>query len=455
MTGKPKLFGTNGIRGIPGKDYTLEFFIEIAQAIGTFFKKAPILIGYDGRNSSPTLSKAVTSGVLSVGLDVYDAGLLPTPALQFAVRTLGYKGGIMITASHNPSQYNGVKVMGADGVEVSRQQESEIEEIYYRKKYREADWNTVGEAYSETKAISNYLQGISKKVDADAIKRRAFKIVVDLGNGAQAVAAPYLLEKLGCKVISLNGQVDGDFPGRGAEPTPETLQSLAAAVKATRADLGVGYDGDGDRSVFCDDKGVVQWGDRTGALLTDHVLSKHRGGKVITTVSTSQVIDHVAEKHGSKVIRTKVGSVDVSREMIKRNAVFGLEENGGCCYAPHIPTRDGAMSTALMLSFLAEHRQPLSKLLASLPTFHQRKEKIECPRSKVQGVMKALEKKVSGKVERIDGLKIWSGKKAWLLMRPSGTEPVIRIFGEAESKAELDRLFDQYLPVLRRAAKNG
>ncbi|MBI2184641.1 MAG: phosphoglucosamine mutase [Thaumarchaeota archaeon] len=450
MTDKPKLFGTNGIRGIPGKDYTLEFIIEISQAIGTFFKKGPILVGYDGRNSSPTLAKAVVSGLLSVGLDVYEAGLVPTPALQFAVRTLNYNGGVMVTASHNPPQYNGVKVMGADGVEVSRQQETQIENIYYTRRFKEADWKTVGEAYSETKAIQTYIQGISKQIDADAIKRRSFKIVVDTGNGAQGVAAPYLLEELGCKVISLNGQVDGDFPGRGAEPTPETLKDLGEAVKATGADLGVGYDGDGDRSVFCDEKGVVHWGDRTGALLTDHILSKNPGGKVVTTVSTSSVIDYVAEKHGSKVLRTKVGSVDVSRAMIEKKAVFGLEENGGCCYAPHISTRDGAMTTALMLSFLAKQRRPLSKLLTSLPSYYQRKEKVECPPDKVRTAMKTLESKATGRVERTDGLKIWSGKKSWILIRPSGTEPVIRVFGEAESKAELAKLFDKYLPVLKK-----
>ncbi len=434
-------------------DFTLEFLVEFSQAVGTFFGEGPILLGYDGRKSSPAIAKAAAAGLLGVGLDVFEAGLVPTPGLQFAVRSFGYRGGGMITASHNPPQYNGIKVMGQDGVEISREQELAVEGIYYEKRFKETDWKGVGTASLETRVVANYLKGIMRQIDAETIRKRAFKVVVDLGNGAQAVAAPYLLEELGCKVVSINGQVDGDFPGRGAEPTPDTLTDLSAAVKATGADLGVGYDGDGDRAIFCDEKGVVHWGDRTGAMLTDYVLSRHPGGEVVTTVSTSRIIDYVAEKRSSKVTKTRVGSVDVSRAMINNGAVFGLEENGGCCYAPHIPTRDGAMTTALMLDLLSKEEKPFSDILQTLPRFHQRKAKFECPREKVKQVMQEVSAHATGRVEHVDGIKIWSGNNSWILLRPSGTEPVIRVFAESDSEKGLDSLFKHYGSVLEAVLK--
>ncbi|MGI0085065.1 MAG: phosphoglucosamine mutase, partial [Nitrososphaerales archaeon] len=187
-----KLFGTNGIRGIPGRDLTLEFITEMAQSIGSYLSGAPsILIGNDVRNSSPAISRAVLSGVLASGESAEEAGLAPTPAHQYGVRTLGYGGGIIVTASHNPPQYNGMKVVGSDGVEISRETEREIETVYYEKKYKKADWRSIGRANRETRVVENYVAGIISQVDASAIENIKPTVVLDVGNGAQAVAAPY------------------------------------------------------------------------------------------------------------------------------------------------------------------------------------------------------------------------------------------------------------------------
>jgi phosphomannomutase/phosphoglucomutase len=453
MVDRKRLFGTSGVRGIPGDDLTLEFVTEMAQAIGTFFEKGPVLLGHDTRNSGPTLAKAVSAGLMSVGLDVGEAGLLPTPALQYCVRTMEYNCGVMITASHNPSKYNGLKVSGSDGIDITREEERVIENLYYDKKFRLADWKTVGTSFQDAKTVRTYIEAILSHVDIDRIRERNFRVVVDPGNGAQCVAAPFILEKLNCRPISLNAQVDGDFPGRGAEPTPDVLTGLSEAVKVYGADLGVAYDGDGDRSLFCDEKGVVHWGDRSAALLTDYILTKNPGSLIVTTVSASQVIDDIVRKRGGKILKTRVGSVDVSNAMVDRGAVFGLEENGGCFYAPHIPVRDGAMTSALILDALAKSDISFSEMLSNLPRYHQRKTKFECSRERAAGIMVEIEAHAQGKVERIDGLKIWINDKTWILIRPSGTEPVLRVFAESDRKETLDDVINEYSDVVKDALK--
>jgi len=454
MTSPPRLFGTSGIRGIPGEDLTLDFISDISQAIGTFLEKGPILVGHDTRNSSPTISEGLAAGLMSVGLEVGEAGLLPTPALQYSVRNMEYNGGVMITASHNPAKYNGIKVSGADGIDVDRDEERIIEQIFHSKKFNLADWKTAGTSFQETKAIRSYINGIIKQVDEDLISGRNFKIIVDSGNGAQGVAAPYLLEKLNCRPITLNAQADGDFPGRGAEPTPEVLNDLSEAVKVYGADLGVAYDGDGDRSLFCDEKGIVHWGDRTAALLVDYILKINPGATIVTGISASKVIDDIVEKHKGKIVKTKVGSVDVSNTMIEKDALFGLEENGGCFYAPHIPVRDGAMTTALILEVLAKENRGFSEILEELPSYFQRKTKFECAKENVSSVMEEIQSRVKGKIETIDGLKIWEDENSWVLLRPSGTEPIIRVFAESDEPKKLNRIIEGYSKIVKETLKN-
>ncbi|MHB1908229.1 MAG: phosphoglucosamine mutase [Nitrososphaerales archaeon] len=448
-----KLFGTNGIRGIPGKDLTLDFITEMAQSIGSYFQgQKPLLIGHDVRNSSPFLSKAVLSGVLSSGSDADEAGLAPTPAHQYAVRTLGYGAGIIVTASHNPSQYNGIKVVASDGVEISRDSEREIESTFYEKNYKKADWKSLGSSRKETRVVQNYIEGIISKVNRNKISESRLTVVMDIGNGAQAVTAPYLAEKLGVKVITINGQPDGNFPGRGPEPTPSVLNDLSKTVKSYGAAFGVAYDGDGDRSLFCDENGEIYWGDRTGSMLVDFLLQKHAGGPVVTTVSTSQLVGIIAKRRNSSVIWTTVGSVDVSRAMVNNNAPLGLEENGGFFYGPHIPVRDGAMTTALVLEVLSSKATSFSKAIGELPIFHQKKAKFECPNEKKKKVMAQLENDSKGaNVDRTDGLKIWTDDKSWILLRPSGTEPLIRVYAESDSQENLDSMTEKFESLVKQA----
>lgn len=448
-----RLFGTNGVRFRPGIDTDLQFVLVLAECIGTYFSEGDILVGRDGRLSGESLSLLTTSGLMSSGRNVGEAGLVPTPALQFATRALGYRGGIMVTASHNPSEYNGIKVMGRDGVEIPRLDEQKIEHVYHDRSIRRANWAEVGTARAEPSAIRLYLQGILSKVNRKLIMGRRFSIVVDPGNGAQSLAAPGLLDMLECKIISINSVIDGRFPARGPEPTPSTLGDLSAAVRASGADLGVAYDGDGDRAIFCDETGFVYWGDQTGALLADYLLERNPGGTLVTPVSSSQIVEIVAAKHHAKVIRTRVGSVDVSRTIIERDAFFGFEENGGCIYPAHIPVRDGGMATALMLECLAARGLPFSRVVAgAFPRFYQTKTKLPVDPSKVKTVMKAVERQASGRIDKVDGLKIWTDEKTWALIRPSGTEPIVRIFCESDTEAKAEVVMRKFSKIVKSAA---
>jgi phosphomannomutase/phosphoglucomutase len=448
-----RLFGTNGVRFRPGIDADLEFVLLLSECIGTYFSEGDVLVGRDGRVSGEALSLVATSGLMSSGRNVGEVGLVPTPALQFATKALGYRGGIMVTASHNPPEYNGIKVVGADGVEIPRLDEQKIEHVYHGRSVHRANWQEVGTAREEPSAIRLYLQEILSKVNTRLISGRKFSIVVDPGNGAQSLAAPYLLDALGCKVITINSTIDGKFPARGPEPTPGSLGDLSAAVRASGADLGVAYDGDGDRAIFCDEAGNVYWGDQSGSLLADYLLERNPAGTIVTPISSSQIVETVAAKHHAKVIRTRVGSVDVSRTIIERGAFFGFEENGGCIYPAHIAVRDGGMATALILECLAARGLTFSRTIGNaFPKFFQAKTKIPVDPEKARLVMKSVEREAGLKVEKVDGVKVWTDEKTWVLIRPSGTEPIIRVFAESDSEDKVNAVLKKFSKIVKTAS---
>jgi phosphomannomutase/phosphoglucomutase len=456
-----RLFGTNGVRGIYGQDLTHELIIDLCYALGTYFKTGTIVVGNDGRKSSPVLSKIVRATLNSAGLDTANAGLVPTPCLQYASKRLGYSGGIMITASHNPPPYNGIKPTAPDGVEISRENELLVEEIYYSKKFTRIDGTS--HDFTDDKVVSSYIEAVLALVDVDKIREQKFTVAMDTGNGAQAIVAPLIAKKLGCKVIVINGEIDGNFPGRGSEPTPENLGMLANTVRYAKADLGVAYDGDGDRSIFCDELGSIYMGDKTGALLVRHLLQgKNRGAEVICPINTSMILSNVVKDAGSKVIHTRVGSVEVSREMVKRRCPIGLEENGGFMYGPLNEVRDGAMATALILDMLASSSSSsssssnkksllMSKLIAQLPQTFQFKTKFVCSsRAAVDtAIQTCIEHGNPLKVETLDGAKIWIDEETWLMVRPSGTEPLIRMYAESTDKSLLDSKVEEYKRIVQ------
>lgn len=442
-----KFFGTNGIRGVFDEDFTLEFIHEMSLSIGTYFEKGPILIGYDGRESSPLICKIITSSLNSIGIDCNVAGLVPTPCLEYAVKSLGYSGGIMITASHNPPQYNGIKPAGKDGVEISREDELIIEDIYSKKNWlsKPEKWGITND---ETKTIETYLDGIMTHIDSNLIESKPFKVVLDLGNGAQAVAAPNFCKKLNCEVVLVNEQVDGKFPGRGSEPTPQNLSVLSKAVLENKADFGIAFDGDGDRSIFCDDLGNILTGDKSALILINHILKKNPNSLVVTCLNSGTNTETLAEKYNSKVLRTKVGSVEVSRKMLSTDAIIGFEENGGFMFGKHNQVRDGCMSLGLMLDFLSTTENSLSQEISQLPPSFTTKDKIECSKENAKKIISLLKDEFPDS-DTSDGIKITLDPKNWVMIRPSGTEPIIRIYAESTDLENLEALMTKFLQKVK------
>ena len=449
-----KLFGTNGIRGLVNVELTPEMAIKVGCAIGTFFGRKNLLVGHDARTSGSMLSKAVISGLTSTGCHVFFAGMAPTPSLQFAVKNHKMDGGVIITASHNPPEYNGIKVIWSDGIETSHEQEVEIENLYFDNKIVFAEWDKLGTVQDMPGINDEYVQAIKKHVNPQRIAQKHFHVVVDAANSVGGLTGPQLVRELGCKVTSINANIDGTFPGRMPEPRPENLTDLSATVKAIGADMGVAFDGDADRSIFADRNGTIYWGDKTFAIVIKQFLAKNPGAKIVTPVSSSTLIKDTVEAYKGDLIWTKVGSVTVSQKMKELHANLGGEENGGIFYGPHQAVRDGAMTTALLLDIMAQTSKSLSELVAEQPQYFLEKGKIECPDDKKEVLLKKILEQVKGEnISTIDGVKIWFSDNSAILIRPSGTEPVFRLYAEAKNQAKALKLVKDYSSMLEKSLK--
>ena len=353
----------------------------------------------------------------------------------------------MITASHNPPKYNGIKPVASDGVEISREDESVIEGIYFNKKWQKniQEFGTTGE---ENSAIQAYFDGVKSQINSEKIISKKFKVVLDLGNGAQAVTAPKFCKELGCEVFPINENIDGTFPGRGSEPTPENLSELSKSVLQHNADVGAAFDGDGDRSLFCDDKGEILTGDKSALLLTRYILEKNPNSTVVTCMNSGSSIEELTAKSNSKVVRTRVGSVEVSRKMVPINALIGFEENGGFMYGKHNQVRDGVMTLALVLDLLASSEKTISEQIETLPASFTTKDKISCSQDEAKKIIETL-KQENPNADTTEGIKIIIDEKSWVMIRPSGTEPIVRVYAEANSQKQLDELMSEYIQKIK------
>jgi len=443
-----RLFGTNGIRGVVGEEINIDLAYRVGSSVATLFKGYPILLGRDGRVSGRMIIEAVASGILAQGNDVQDHDLITTPALQYLVRISNGGAGVIVTASHNPPEYNGFKVIDTDGVEIPRDKEAVVEELVQKNHWTLS--NQPGRRMKQER-IGIYLDSVSKHLEGlgpGLFKR--LTVVVDVGNGVSALTTPVLLRRLGCRVVVINGNIDGNFPGRLSEPRPENLAALSRAVLHEHADLGIAHDGDGDRAIFVDETGTVHWGDRSFAVVEDMILSEEPGSKIVTPLNSSMAVKEIADKRNGHLILTKVGSIHVSRTMLKENAILGGEENGGIFYAPHHSVRDGTMAAVLILRAIARNDQSLSKIMSKLPSYHMSKEKVFCRNSReCERAMRQLSEKLKDEVSStMDGVKVEVDGRGWVLIRPSGTEPLIRIYAEGKTESDVKAIIGKYKPLV-------
>lgn len=426
-----RLFGTNGVRGVVGKDLTPELVVTIGEAFGTM-RKGCIAVGRDTRTSGETLVKAITSGLLAMGCDVVNCGILPTPALQYIIKGQ-FDGGVMITASHNPPEYNGVKIIETDGTEMGDEETIKLEQLIFDRSFSPRPWETVGREVHAPHLIGKYIKSIVKHYPHSI--GSGMTVVVDPGSGPACNTTPQILTEMGCRVLTINGIMDGTFPGRLPEPSSEGLRGLADLVVSTGADFGVAHDGDADRAVFIDENGRFVEENQEFALIAQHICQQKKG-TIVTPVSTSQIVEMVVKKEGCTISYTPVGSIYVARTMRSliekgNDVVFGGEGNGGLIFPYHQFCRDGGMTAAMMVYILASRRQKLSVLIKKLPERFLIKDKIAT--SKGTNVLESLKKVYSqDKLDLTDGIKIFWGN-SWALVRASGTEPLIRILIDAES----------------------
>jgi len=423
-----QLFGSSGIRRVVDRNL-LQLAWKVGLAAGKIHSN--VIVGSDTRNSSPALKHALVSGLLSSGSRCYDAGILPTPTLAFATRE--FDAGAMITASHNPPEYNGIKLLNPDGSAFDCRQQKQLEEMILDDSLPASAWDEMKSVSTYQKAIEQHTERILQDFPADL----KLKVVLDCGCGAGSVITPCLLKKLGCEVIALNCYPSGFFP-RDSEPTEASLGDLIKATRELDADLGIAHDGDADRLMIVDDRGRFVSGDKLLALLAQQLRVK----EVVTTVDASMIIDEM----GLKVTRTRVGDSYVSEEL-KKSGDFGGEPSGSWIF-PNISLCPDGIYAAARVVALASH-QELSQLVDSIPRYPLIRGSISN-----QGlVISALEKQLLAmeplSVSHIDGIKL-NFKNGWLLIRASGTEPKIRITAEARNEAEARRLYDDGISAIKK-----
>jgi len=434
-------FGTNGVRG-RFDELTPELALKLAQAIGTYFKGGKIILARDCRLTGEVLRATVAAGLASVGCEVVDLGMVSSPTAEFMIKKLAADACVIITASHNPPEWNAIKVVDGKGIAISRERGAEIEKNLAKPKL--AEWNKVGLMLPYAFATEDHVVAIKKLVDAGQIAKRKPKIIVDCGNGTASVIAPKLLKELGCEIISLNSHPDGRFPGRPSEPSEANVQELLAAVKSLKADAGIAWDADGDRVVFVDEKGGYVIGDRVYALSILWKLKK-TSGDVVTTVATSKAVEDVATRYGSKTRYTAIGAPYLCEEMVRKPAAIGGEEVGGVIWPELCLAKDGMLTAAKLAEALCE--KSLSAWLKEIPVYFNVKLKLDtdtdAKKKAIVARVLAYAKKNKLAYVDVDGVRI-NLKNAWVIVRPSGTENYVRLFAEAKTQEEAQKLAKEY-----------
>lgn len=436
------MVSVSGVRGRVGHALTPEVVARFAAGFGAWAAREGerrIVVGRDSRVSGPMFRRVVVAALQSVGCDVVDVGLAPTPTIQLAVEELGAAGGLAITASHNPVEWNALKFIGpsgrfldaAEGVAMRSAMDAGIPR---------ASWECLGTVSRDDGAIARHLARVLALpfVQVEAIRRRRFRVALDCVRGAGGTIIPALLERLGCDVQAIHLEPDGRFP-RPPEPVAEQLGELEQLVRETRADVGLAVDPDVDRLSIVSDAGRAIGEDWTLALAARLVL-RYRPGPVVANLSTSRILDDVAAEAGARVVRAPVGEANVAARMREEGAAIGGEGNGGVILSELHLGRDAPLGVALVLQMLLEDNEPLSQTLARYPRYSIVKEKLDRPNAPLDAVYGALRRTFAdADADMQDGLRLAWGDR-WMHVRPSGTEPIVRIIAEAPSVEEARRL---------------
>ncbi|MDI3475826.1 MAG: phosphoglucosamine mutase [Thermococcaceae archaeon] len=443
-----KYFGTSGIREIFNEKLTPDLALSVGKALGTYLDGGTVVIGKDTRTSGDVIKSAVISGLLSTGVDVIDIGMAPTPLTGFAIKLYGADAGVTITASHNPPEYNGIKVWQANGMAYTPEMEIELEAIMDSGNFKKAPWNEIG-TLRRADPREEYINEALKFVKLE----NSYTVVLDSGNGAGSIVSPYLQREMGNRVISLNSHPSGFFV-RELEPNAKSLSALAKTVKAMKADVGIAHDGDADRIGVVDDEGNFVEYEVMLSLISGYMLRKFGKGKIVTTVDAGFALDDYVKPLGGEVIRTRVGDVAVAEELARYGGIFGGEPSGTWIISQWNLTPDGIFAGALVLEMI-DRLGPISELAKEVPRYVTLRAKIPCPNEKKAKAMEIIAREAlktfdyEGLID-IDGIRI-ENSDWWILFRPSGTEPIMRITLEAHTEEKAKELMEKAKRLVKKA----
>ena len=436
-----RLFGTSGIRGVVSQDLSPDFCRGVASAIGTALPPAStVCIATDTRISRDMIKEAVIAGLLSSDINIVDLGILPTPALALLTRESGFAAGIMVTASHNPPEFNGIKLFAENSLGYSQAQEAEIEKIFFEKQFRQGKRGTLEQARDMKQRYLSFVQG---KLSPAGLNQK-LKVVVDPGNGAASKFASYIFVQMGLNVIPVNDEPDGHFPGRSPEPRADTLQGTIDFLRHHNADLAICFDGDADRVVFCDKEGFLGFNEPIAFI--SRLAVKQTGKKrIATTVETGTLLDLAVKDLGAEVVRGRVGDVPVAHLAHELDAALGVEQVGVYIFPELGYYPDSIFASLFLLSQLSDARE-IRQFFQDIPRLSFEKVKISCPNELKELVMTQVKEKTHifapDEINTLDGLRL-EFPDSWMLIRASGTEPVIRVISESKSQAKTDELVNQ------------
>lgn len=431
--------GTSWIRGVVGGGLTPELLTDFACAFGTYLGGGEVVLARDTRRSSPMFSAAALSGLISTGCDVANAGVCPTPVAQYLVSKRSARGGIVVSGSHNDSDWNALKFINAEGALLNPIQGEEVLDLYHLGEYAKASWDKLGRETPITDFVETYLSDVVGKLDLDAIRKANFSVVVDLANGTAGTVIKEFLTLLGCRFILINEETKGDF-AHNPEPKPANMLQLASLLKHLDAHVGFAVNTDVDRVGVVTEKGMALSEECTFPLVADHVL---RGGDgvVVTNLCTSSMIEKVVNSRGGRLIRTKIGEGNVLFGAVNENALLAGEGSGGMAYMPLVRAYDGFLVMALILESMAKSGRSITELREKLPVFFMKKGVIPSSSNRVYYALEEFRRLFRREdVDLTDGIRVqWPNK--WLHVRASNTEPILRVIAEGEVEEEVERLF--------------
>ena len=452
------MVSVSGVRGRVGDPLTPELITGVAAAFGAFLREegdtGPVYVARDSRTSGPMFQRAVVAGLQSVGCPVVELGVVPTPTLLLAVEESDAAGGVGVTASHNPAEWNALKLVGGDGIFLDADRSARFRRYLAEQDPPRSGWEEIHEVSQDPDAWARHLERILAlpHIDVDAIRASGLTVALDCVHGAGGPVMTDLLTELGVAFRGIGMEPDGLFP-RDPEPTAANLGDLGALVREMGADVGLAIDPDVDRLSLVDETGRPMGEDLTLALAAAVVL-RRTPGPVVTNLSTSQVVEDVAQAQGCRTVRAPVGEVNVARRMQSEEAVVGGEGNGGVILSALHYTRDAPLGAALILQHLVDEGTSMSQAVARWPSYGIVKEKVNFPREALEDAYRALDGDLEAEVrDESDGLRLaWPGKSSWLHVRPSGTEPVVRLIAEAPDEARAKELVKRAGDILKGVA---